>query len=285
MSTKTCKSIGLERTRDLKNRHGWTLTEDKHLCNIVETHGAQNWNSIAKAMCEKFPLRVLTSKQCRERWHNSLEAGINHKKWTIPEQASLLLWHMKLGNQWYEISEKLKGRHNNMIKNRFYTTLRKIRGKIKTLDYRIKSSLEIVEVYYMISVMKNYVDKENPTINAKRRRGVDYMFSLIKDVTEKEIEKYETLFQKKFPLKTTLKEKLIEIIGLESSTELNFFTSGVPSKTQAKDTQSIECKITLKSILEFCSGGKTGIFILPEPDLEFSKNLKNEDILMRTDLN
>ena len=77
--------MGRERTSDVKNSHGWTKTEEKYLCTSGETHGEQDWNSIAKAMCEKFPLRVLTSKQCRERWHNSLEAGINHKKWTIPE--------------------------------------------------------------------------------------------------------------------------------------------------------------------------------------------------------
>ena len=136
-----------------------------------------------------------------------MEVGYKHKRCSIKEQATFLLYHMKFGNRWCDISERLKDRHNNMVKNRFYTTLRKIRGKIKAMDFKPKNHLELLEVYYMIMVMENYLEKGPPRISLSRKRGIDFMFTLIKDVTKRELAIYKAFFYTTQPLKSSIRNE------------------------------------------------------------------------------
>jgi hypothetical protein len=52
----------------------WTAEEDSQLLQLVQVHGPQDWNLIA----EHIPGRI--GKQCRERWHNSLNPELNKVK-------------------------------------------------------------------------------------------------------------------------------------------------------------------------------------------------------------
>ena len=272
MKTEDPRNVALKAIPENKVHRSWTFIEDKYLCSIVKEYGARNWNTISEAMCKKFPLSLRTSKQCRERWHNNLEAGYNHKRWSIKEQATLLLYHMEFGNRWCDISQRFKDRHNNMVKNRFYTTLRKIRGKIKTMDFVTKNRLELLEVYYMIMVMENYLEKRPPRTPLERKRGIDFMFTLIKDVTKRELEIYKVFLDKKHPLNSSIRNELFILSGLNKTNDSFSPIMAVPTKTHLKDTQSIEIQITIDSILEFCSGGKNGSFILSEPTLDIFTN-------------
>ncbi|KAJ6249446.1 transcription repressor myb5 [Anaeramoeba flamelloides] len=104
---------------DLK-KGKWTDEEDTLLLKYVKEIGESKWSIVA----QKIPQR--TSKQCRERWKNQLDPSLNHGPWTKEEDEILIQKHKELGNKWSQIKRLLPGRSDNMIKNRWNSTLRKI---------------------------------------------------------------------------------------------------------------------------------------------------------------
>eukprot|EP00831_Metopus_contortus_P062183 TRINITY_DN541_c0_g2_i7.p1 TRINITY_DN541_c0_g2~~TRINITY_DN541_c0_g2_i7.p1 ORF type:complete len:232 (-),score=11.87 TRINITY_DN541_c0_g2_i7:15-710(-) len=124
----------------------WTQFEDKTLISIVEKYG-KNWVKVEKEMHERG-IGTKTGKQCRERWLHQLDPQIDKKEFTEAEMSKLFSMHRTMGNRWKDISNELPGRQpkssqyrtDNMIKNFYYSTVRK---EIK----RIKSSLKTTSEY------------------------------------------------------------------------------------------------------------------------------------------
>ncbi len=96
----------------------WSLEEDKKLYEWVKLNGPNNWKN-----CVKFVGRI--SKQCRERWYNVLDPNIRKGNWSKCEDKLLFDLYEKYGTKWSKISKFFKGRTENSLKNRFYSTLRK----------------------------------------------------------------------------------------------------------------------------------------------------------------
>ncbi|CAG9320787.1 unnamed protein product [Blepharisma stoltei] len=114
-------------------RRAWSSQEDEAIRKLVIENGTKQWTVISEKLSLQFNSQR-TGKQCRERWHNHLNPGINKDNWSLDEELLLFENHEKLGNKWAEISKFLPGRTDNSIKNHFYSTIRKRFRKIKGID-------------------------------------------------------------------------------------------------------------------------------------------------------
>lgn len=97
----------------------WTKEEDEQIVSFVQTHGDRDWSKLATI------LKGRTGKQCRERFRNHLDPTLIKTPWTPEEDEMLIDLHKKFGNAWTTISACMKGRPDNMIKNRWNSIVRK----------------------------------------------------------------------------------------------------------------------------------------------------------------
>jgi hypothetical protein len=130
---KKIKAYGKSRSKKEKRRP-WSVKEDETMRMLVEENGTKQWTVIAEKLNKFYPHHSRTGKQCRERWHNHLNPGINKETWTLQEEITLFTYHSKCGNKWADISNYLPGRTDNSIKNHFYSTMRKQYRSLKGTD-------------------------------------------------------------------------------------------------------------------------------------------------------
>jgi myb proto-oncogene protein len=106
-------------------RRPWTSEEDSAIRLLVEELGIKNWSLVASELAQRYSIKHRSGKQCRERWHNHLDASIDKKPWTQEEDDLIFDLHKEFGKSWSKIAERIPGRTDNSVKNRFYSTLRR----------------------------------------------------------------------------------------------------------------------------------------------------------------
>ena len=97
----------------------WTQEEDDQLMKLYKEHG-KNWSEISKFMPHR------TGKQIRDRFLNALDDNLNKEKFSQEEDDKIIKLYKSYGNSWSRIAKRLKGRTGDMVKNRFYSSLKRI---------------------------------------------------------------------------------------------------------------------------------------------------------------
>ncbi|CAD8202870.1 unnamed protein product [Paramecium pentaurelia] len=106
------------RINPIQSKQKWTQDEDTKLVSMVSLEG-KNWTKLAK----HFPGR--TGKQIRERYLNKLDPNLNFVAWTEQEDQEIVKYYNQYGAKWSLVAQHLKGRSENMVKNRFYSHIQK----------------------------------------------------------------------------------------------------------------------------------------------------------------
>ena len=102
----------------LWNASHWTAEEDAKLKSAIDVLGPGRWGMISKAVdCKR------SAKQCRERWVCHLDPLIRNPtidKYSKEEDNILVRAYMLAGVNWAQIRDKMPGRTDNALKNRFW---------------------------------------------------------------------------------------------------------------------------------------------------------------------
>lgn len=105
------------------NRKGnWTAEEDDILFNWVKNNGTSKWTACAKH------IKGRRAKQCRERWLNTLNPYVKKGNWSDEDQVELFNLLKNFFSKWSLISQKMKYRSDNSVKNFFYSSIRRIKN-------------------------------------------------------------------------------------------------------------------------------------------------------------
>ncbi len=103
------------------------------------------------------------------RWHNHLDPEVAKGPLTPNEERELFAAHRQYGNKWAEIAKHIKGRTDNVVKNHFYSTLRReLRHVVRQLKGDANAEPSEVSVAYVHQVVRennvDYRDLENGNI-------------------------------------------------------------------------------------------------------------------------
>ncbi len=108
----------------------WTAEEDTLLTSLVSgCIQSKRWACLSR----KMPGR--NGKQCRERWNNHLDPGVNTGPFSIEEDCLIVKLQAHFGNRWAKIRASMPKRGDNSIKNRWNSSLKKKVEKLRQ-DYR-----------------------------------------------------------------------------------------------------------------------------------------------------
>jgi hypothetical protein len=132
-------------------RAGVCFQEDELVISLVARLGTKKWSLIAQCLNGRL------GKQCRERWYNHLDPSINKGPFTEDEDIQLLMAKIREGTKWAAIAAQMPGRTDNMLKNRYNSTLRRImKGVIEGMirrhevaDRASEADKELAAVEYM----------------------------------------------------------------------------------------------------------------------------------------
>lgn len=116
---KKTKQANRREKKQVHSRKGkFTEDDDKLLKELVNKHG-RDWLVISKGMPGK------DRKQVKERYDNFLSKKLNRKKFSLKEDEKIMKLIDKIGPKFYEIAKELNGRSPIMVKNRYYSKLKK----------------------------------------------------------------------------------------------------------------------------------------------------------------
>lgn len=180
--------------------------------------------------------------QSKERSKQSNAYAGSKDPWTEEEEFKMIVAHRKYKNKWSDMTDMLKRRNNNTIKNKFYSVFRKIKGKVQKADYSYESKLELLEIHYIVALMVDHL--EHPTMypKAKGKRGKDFIYSLIHNLTLEMVQDYKKQIEE-----LTKDEGSIEEL-IKQLTDIYQNSSGVRTAYQTPEFNHPLSESKIKSI-------------------------------------
>lgn len=106
----------------------WTKEEDILIISLQEKYG-NSWSLFSKTLKNRTP------KQIRDRFINNLDPNVQRGNFSVDEDLKILELRNLYGNKWSKISEHFENRTSDIIKTRYYSS---VRNKVKLL-YFLKS--------------------------------------------------------------------------------------------------------------------------------------------------
>ena len=108
-------------------RTKWTEDEDIELQRLFDLN-KNNWSKIAKIMKTRGP------KQIRDRYINNLDPKIKRGYFKISEDLKILKLKNLVGNKWSLISKYFENRSPDIIKSRYYSSIKNKKELLFFLD-------------------------------------------------------------------------------------------------------------------------------------------------------
>lgn len=110
----------IEKTDRKRVKRFWTSARDAQLQNYFKMYGP-DWNAIANV----FNDTEITADCVKERYDNHISPQISKARFSLQEDQTIAHYYAILGGDWKRIAAHLPGRTETMIRNRFYTSIKK----------------------------------------------------------------------------------------------------------------------------------------------------------------
>ena len=268
-----------KRIQPYKNRQPWTKDEDKLLADLTQKFGC-NWSLISSI------IEGRTGKQVRERYINKLDPKIDRTKFKEEEDQKILKMYKELGPKWREISKSFQGRPENMIKNRFYSYIKKKYGQVVEGD-KMPALEEEKKDEFIVEDEKKNTNIEMADIQSK------FDLLLCKSETKKDPEskKMEILKDKPLEEHNPMEHNPLALGNLliskekEMSTEYTFNLENLQQQEQGKPENQFVNNLGTKFLFNAPEENELDFFLYDKNrenpinynEFEGFSNLKNEN--------
>jgi hypothetical protein len=150
----------------------WKEEEDADLLKYYKKYGP-NWN-----LLEKLMGNTRTPKQIRDRYMNTLDPNLNKRGFNEEEEICLLNIFKKMGKKWSKIASLFPGRTGEMIKNKYFSMIRK--NKI----YLPNDNIDLIDKEKYKEKDKDE-DKEKDKDEDKEKDNIDNVNDKIKEINDR----------------------------------------------------------------------------------------------------